>query len=167
MDLYTSLTFCDVISQQLLFYLLLHLGNGNPLQYSCLENPMVGGALVGYSSWGHKESDTTEWLHFSLTNIMLLKKSFNGEVIYYIEDSWYFNWAFITVFFSCLFHRSLLELSPFSPQAPIPSLFIQANSSHEVDLCLLIGFSSFEAFIYYYYYLFWLCWVFVVVHVLL
>ena len=60
MDLYTSLTFYDIISQQLLFYLLLHLGNGNPLQYSCLENPMVGGALVGYSSWGHKESDTTE-----------------------------------------------------------------------------------------------------------
>ena len=28
--------------------------NGNALQYSCLENPMDGGA------WGHKESDTTE-----------------------------------------------------------------------------------------------------------
>ena len=36
-------------------------GNGNPLQYSCLENPMVG-----YSPWGRKESDTTERLH-SLT----------------------------------------------------------------------------------------------------
>ena len=82
-------------------------GNGNPLQYSCLENPMDGGAwraaiygvtqsrtqlkrlssssiyetleeemtahllflpgeshgqrsLVGYSPWGHKESDMTE-----------------------------------------------------------------------------------------------------------
>ena len=30
-------------------------GNGNPLQYSCLENPMDGGALVGYSPWGRKE----------------------------------------------------------------------------------------------------------------
>ena len=29
-------------------------GNGNPLQYSCLENPMDGD-LVGYCSWGHKE----------------------------------------------------------------------------------------------------------------
>ena len=28
-------------------------GNGNPLQYSCLENPMEG-PLVGYSSWGLK-----------------------------------------------------------------------------------------------------------------
>ena len=34
-------------------------GNGNPLQYSCLENPMDGGAwcrlLVCCSPWGHKE----------------------------------------------------------------------------------------------------------------
>ena len=40
-------------------------GNGNPLQYSCLENPMDGGAMKGcYSPWGRKESDTTEPLHF-------------------------------------------------------------------------------------------------------
>ena len=37
-------------------------GNGNPLQCSCLENPMDRGA---YSSWGCKESDTTEQLHFT------------------------------------------------------------------------------------------------------
>ena len=30
---------------------------GNPLQYSCLENPMDGG---GYSPWGRKELDRTE-----------------------------------------------------------------------------------------------------------
>ena len=35
--------------------------NGNPLQYSCLENPMHRALnLTGYSPWGHKESDTTE-----------------------------------------------------------------------------------------------------------
>ena len=39
-------------------------GNGNPLQYSCLENRMDGGALVGFSPWGCLESDTTERLHF-------------------------------------------------------------------------------------------------------
>ena len=38
-------------------------GNGNPLQYSCLENPMGR----GYSSWGHKELDTTEQLTLSLS----------------------------------------------------------------------------------------------------
>ena len=39
-------------------------GNGNPLEYSCLENPMDRGARVGYSPRGRKESDMTEWLHF-------------------------------------------------------------------------------------------------------
>ena len=38
-------------------------GNGNPLQYSCLENPMDGGTWLGYSPWSHKESYTTERLH--------------------------------------------------------------------------------------------------------
>ena len=38
-------------------------GNGNPLQYSCLENPIDGGARR-LQPWGHKESDTTERLNF-------------------------------------------------------------------------------------------------------
>ena len=42
-------------------------GNGNPLQYSCLENPMDRGTWLGYSPWGRKESDTTEFTH-SLTH---------------------------------------------------------------------------------------------------
>ena len=38
-------------------------GQGHPLQYSCLEDPMDRGAwwsLEGYSPQGHKESDATE-----------------------------------------------------------------------------------------------------------
>ena len=35
-------------------------GNGNSLQYSCLENPHGQRSLVGYSPWSHKEPDTTE-----------------------------------------------------------------------------------------------------------
>ena len=37
-------------------------GNDNPLQCSCLENPMDGGAWWGtvYGLWDHTESDTTE-----------------------------------------------------------------------------------------------------------
>ena len=41
-------------------------GNGNPLQYSHLENPMdnltwrIPLGLAGYSPWDHKESDMTE-----------------------------------------------------------------------------------------------------------
>ena len=46
-------------------------GNGNPLQYSCLENTMGRGTWLAYSSWGCKESDMTEGLHsltYSLTS---------------------------------------------------------------------------------------------------
>ena len=43
-------------------------GHGNPLQYSYLENPHGQWSLVGYSPWGHKESDTTEQL--SNSNIL-------------------------------------------------------------------------------------------------
>ena len=38
-------------------------GRGNPLQYSCLENPEDRGAGGCYSPWGLKESDTTEQLN--------------------------------------------------------------------------------------------------------
>jgi len=37
-------------------------GHGNPLQYSCVENPHGQRGLVGYSSWGYKELDMTERL---------------------------------------------------------------------------------------------------------
>ena len=42
--------------------------SGNPLQYSCLENPQGQRRLVGYSPWGHKESDTTEQLTIHFTS---------------------------------------------------------------------------------------------------
>ena len=36
--------------------------HGNPLQYSCLENPHGQRSLVSYSPWGRNELDTTERL---------------------------------------------------------------------------------------------------------
>ena len=36
--------------------------SGNLLQYSCLENAMNSGDWRATAQWGHKKSDTTEWL---------------------------------------------------------------------------------------------------------
>ena len=40
--------------------LILGEGNGNPLQYSCLQKSHGQRSLAGYSPWRHKESDMTE-----------------------------------------------------------------------------------------------------------
>ena len=37
-------------------------GNGNPLQYYCLEKSHGQRSLVGYSPWGRKEMDMTDQL---------------------------------------------------------------------------------------------------------
>ena len=64
-------------------------GHGNPLQYSCLENPMGREAWWGYSPWGLKESDTTERLahnrgtytHQQLTQGLIEKTHRNGLLV--------------------------------------------------------------------------------------
>ena len=41
-------------------------GSGNPLQYPCLVNKFRGqGSLVGYSPWGHKEKQLSDWAQHS------------------------------------------------------------------------------------------------------
>ena len=37
-------------------------GNGNPLQYSGLQNPHAQRSMAGYSPWGHKELEMIESL---------------------------------------------------------------------------------------------------------
>ena len=52
-------------------------GNGNALQYSCLENPDGQRSLTGYSPWGCKELDTTERLSMhtrTLTSLVFLSE---------------------------------------------------------------------------------------------
>ena len=46
-------------------------GNGNPLLYSCLENPMDRGA---WCPWGRKESDTTEQLYFHFHFLFIVRE---------------------------------------------------------------------------------------------
>ena len=43
-------------------------GHGNPLQYSCLENPMDSGAWWATVCGGHKESGMTEHAHMHITD---------------------------------------------------------------------------------------------------
>ena len=57
-------------------------GNGNLLQYSCLENPMVQGAWQAYSLWGRKQSDMTEWLMLWL---------FHGIWSHHFMGNWWGN----------------------------------------------------------------------------
>ena len=45
-------------------------GNGDPLQYSCLENSMNRGAWwATYSPWGHKELEMTEVTEHTCTKL--------------------------------------------------------------------------------------------------
>ena len=44
-------------------------GHGNPLQYSCPENPYGHRSLVGYSPQGCKESDMTATLLFYFSSV--------------------------------------------------------------------------------------------------
>ena len=56
-------------------------GQGNPLQYSCLENPHGQRSLAGYSPWGCKESDMTAQ-HTAAITLGLLWKLLSKVVNY-------------------------------------------------------------------------------------
>ena len=50
-------------------------GRGNPLQYSCLENPHGQRSLSGYSPWGCKELDMTEVTRqYNMTGVFIKKE---------------------------------------------------------------------------------------------
>ena len=51
-------------------------GDGDPLQYSCLENPHGQRSLVGYSPWSYRESDTTERLSTARQSLHLHRSFF-------------------------------------------------------------------------------------------
>jgi len=55
-------------------------GNGNPLQYSCLENPHGQRSLAGYSLLRHKESDTTEQLSTGGVTELVMELEFELDI---------------------------------------------------------------------------------------
>ena len=46
-------------------------GHGNPLQYSCLENPHGQRSLAGYNPWGLQELGMTEAQHNTYNHSVL------------------------------------------------------------------------------------------------
>ena len=70
-------------------------GNGNPLCLSCMENSMDRILLVGYSPWGHKELDATEWQTVSSKCSLSISSSYFFPVIFL--SLWWFpfqTWAY-------------------------------------------------------------------------
>ena len=67
-------------------------GNGCPLQYSCLENPVNRGEPGRLHSMGRTESDTTaQHIRLSLTSLSLIISRFindaaNGIVLFFFMD---------------------------------------------------------------------------------
>ena len=66
--------------------------NGNPLQYSCLENSMDRGACQAPSPWARKELDMTERLS------MHIRKVFSYYLFKYFLRSFFFLFSFYDLY---------------------------------------------------------------------
>ena len=103
-------------------------GNGNPLQYSCLGNPMGRGALQAAVHGVEKESDTTEQLHFHFSLSCVGEGNGNPLQCSCLEDprdggAW---WAAATKSLeSCLTLCDPIDSSP--PGSPVPGI-LQART---------------------------------------
>ena len=73
-------------------------GNGNPLYYSCLENPHGQRSLVDYSLWGCKEPDTTERL--------------STHAYWFLSAIWVAN--ILSLFIGCLFILLMFSFAKWS-----------------------------------------------------
>ena len=94
------------------------IGNGNPLEYSCLENFHRQRSLVGYSTWCHKEWDTTE-------NARLCPLLF---IIFYLGKLLNFSSSLLSLIFH-LFFSLFLDYS-FESRAWIMLLYHMDNHHH-------------------------------------
>ena len=64
-------------------------GHGSPLQCSCLENSHGQRNLVGYSPWGCKELDMTEWLSTHICqNLALNTAGANKCFVFFFFSKW-------------------------------------------------------------------------------
>ena len=77
--------------------------NGNPLQYSGLENPHGQRSLAGYSPWGRQESDVTEQLSTAQHLSRNLSSSSTGNTEEKFETRIMFSSSQVN-HFSVMFH---------------------------------------------------------------
>ena len=83
--------------------------HGNPLQYSCLENPHGQRSLECYSPWGSKELDRTERLLLSQTHAIVFRIARKHVLTFYF---WFVHIASIVLViqtnlclhFECIIH---------------------------------------------------------------
>ena len=106
-------------------------GHGNSLQYSCLENPHGQRSWVGYSPWGHKESDMTEWLSTRVrayTHTHTFSCSHVQRWEFNHKEGWELkNWFFQTVVLEKTVENLLDckdEIKPVHPKGNQPWIFI-------------------------------------------
>ena len=104
-------------------------GHGNALQYSCLENPHEQRSLVGYSPWGHKELDMTEWLS-TLSFYMWLDLICQG----FVEDFCWFSKPHL-IFFILVIHKERLSF-PTYLAVIFGLVIVSANWSKVIDIIL-------------------------------
>ena len=104
-------------------------GHGNPLQYSCLENPHVQRSLVGYGPRGCKELDMTEWLS-TLSFYMWLDLICHG----FLEDFCWFSKPHL-IFFILVIHKERLSF-PTYLVVIFGLVIVLANWSEVIDIIL-------------------------------
>ena len=96
-------------------------GNGNPLQYSCLENPMDRGAWCRLLSMGSQRvgHDWATSLHFTMASVLLRPGEWHLLSFYLVTVCYLLNLAFclhkvnprrIFIFASSSLHPSVLHL---------------------------------------------------------
>ena len=117
-------------------------GHGNPLQYSCLENPHGQRNLVDYSPWGHKES----WV-----SAHILGQILEGLSHYFLSSFplWPFSFSLSETLMTWMldlllqFYRSLMFCLSLFPHSHSDWLiFLIRSSSLLILSCLLIHPSS-------------------------
>ena len=79
-------------------------GNYNPLQYSCLKNPMDGGAWQ--ATFHGSQRVRHEWLHFTSAFLMEKKKKIQGQYKMKITFFYFYDFAYAFFFTSTIHYQN-------------------------------------------------------------